>query len=178
MRKINAFLHVFSGKHFYIEMDKEEQRIIYKKLSETTEEGVRRMEPYKHVVQYYETDKMGITHHSNYIKWMEEARIDFLKQIGWGFEKLEEAGIVSPVLEVACKYKNSTTFADEVFINVSIKEFKGVKLILSYEMKKNEKVVAIGESSHCFLDKNGCPIRLAKEFPKFYETLMGPVQLS
>ena len=33
------------------------------------------MEPYLHKVQYYETDKMGIAHHSNYIRWMEEARL-------------------------------------------------------------------------------------------------------
>lgn len=45
------------------------------------------MQKYRHIVQYYETDKMGITHHSNYIRWMEEARIDFLRQIGWGLCK-------------------------------------------------------------------------------------------
>ena len=50
-------------------------------------------EMYRHIVQYYETDKMGITHHSNYIRWMEEARIDFLSQIGWSYTKLEEKGI-------------------------------------------------------------------------------------
>ena len=43
------------------------------------------MQKYRHIVQYYETDKMGITHHSNYIRWMEEARIDFLRQIGWDY---------------------------------------------------------------------------------------------
>ena len=53
---------------------------------------------YQHKIQYYETDKMGITHHSNYIRWMEEARIDFLEQLGFGFDKLEQSGIVSPVL--------------------------------------------------------------------------------
>ena len=52
------------------------------------------MEIYRHKVQYYETDKMGITHHSNYIRWMEEARIDFLAQIGWNYERLEVMGIV------------------------------------------------------------------------------------
>ena len=41
------------------------------------------MEVYRHKVQYYETDKMGITHHSNYIRWMEEARIWFLSEIGF-----------------------------------------------------------------------------------------------
>ena len=46
------------------------------------------MRPYRHRVNYYETDKMGITHHANYIHWMEEARIDFLDQIGWGYDRL------------------------------------------------------------------------------------------
>lgn len=52
------------------------------------------MKKYRHTVQYYETDRMGIVHHSNYIRWMEEARIDFLKQIGWGYEKLETRGVI------------------------------------------------------------------------------------
>lgn len=58
------------------------------------------MKDYKHFVQYYETDQMGITHHSNYIRWMEEARIDFLKQIGWNYKKLESLGIISPVTAI------------------------------------------------------------------------------
>ena len=41
----------------------------------------------KHEVQYYETDRMGITHHSNYVRWMEEARTFFLREIGWPYEK-------------------------------------------------------------------------------------------
>ena len=51
------------------------------------------MKPYIHKVQYYETDKMGITHHSNYIRWMEEARVDFMEQIGWGYDKMEDCEI-------------------------------------------------------------------------------------
>ena len=58
------------------------------------------MKPYIHKVQYYETDKMGITHHSNYVRWMEEARIEFLDQIGWSYVRMEEEGIISPVLAV------------------------------------------------------------------------------
>ena len=53
---------------------------------------VKIIEKYRHVVNYYETDRMGITHHSNYIRWMEEARIDFLNQLGWGYEKFEAEG--------------------------------------------------------------------------------------
>lgn len=134
------------------------------------------MEKYRHIVQYYETDKMGITHHSNYVLWMEEARIHFLKEIGWDYAKLENLGIVSPVVEVSCKYKKPTTFADEVTITVSIKEFTGVKLLLHYEMTKEDGTPAAEcESTHCFLSIEGRPIRLAKQFPEFYEALISQI---
>jgi acyl-CoA thioester hydrolase len=127
---------------------------------------------YIHTVQYYETDKMGITHHSNYIRWMEEARVDYLSQIGWDYARLESMGIISPVLNVACDYKKTTTFSDQVSINVSIKEFKGVKLYLAYEMKdKDGNVVCQGTSSHAFLNTEGKPIRMKQEYPELFDTL-------
>lgn len=127
---------------------------------------------YEHVVQYYETDKMGITHHSNYIRWMEEARVDFLSQIGWNFAKLESLGIVSPVVAVECKYKATTTFPEVIRISVAVEEFRGVKLKLKYRMTNSEeKLVCEGKSEHCFLDTDGKPIRLNKEFPDFYKAL-------
>lgn len=135
------------------------------------------MNNYIHTVQYYETDKMGITHHSNYIRWMEEARIDFLKKIGWNFERLEEMGIVSPVLSVDCKYKLSTYFSDEIEISVAVSEYKGVKLKLKYVMKNKEgKVVCEGNSEHCFLNLQGMPIRMNKEYPELHETLLNLVE--
>lgn len=116
---------------------------------------------------------MGITHHSNYVRWMEEARIDFLSQIGWNYAKLEKEGVISPVVEASCRYKKSTTFADEVFITVSVKEFKGIKLVLAYDMKDADgKTVATAQSEHCFVNAQGKLIRLAKEFPEFNEALM------
>jgi len=127
---------------------------------------------YIHTVQYYETDRMGITHHSNYIRWMEEARIDFLSRIGWDYAKLEATGVVSPVINVTCDYKHPTTFADKVSIQVSIKELKGAKLSFAYEMKnENGDTVCLGTSSHAFLNTEGKLIRMKQELPEFYETL-------
>ena len=130
------------------------------------------IEMYRHVVQYYETDKMGITHHSNYIRWMEEARIDFLAKIGWSYARLEEEGLFSPVTAVECKYRKSTTFPDIVDIEVMVEEFKGVKLKLKYSMK-NEKgeTVCEARSEHCFLNEKGVPVRVNKEYPLFYRAL-------
>lgn len=124
---------------------------------------------YIHTVQYYETDRMGVTHHSNYIRWMEEARIDFLEKIGWGYDRLEELGIVSPVVGVQGEYKGTTTFRDRIAVTVEAKEFKGVRLIVTYEMRKvgEEALVFAGTSSHCFQDREGRLVRLYKVLPEF-----------
>ena len=130
------------------------------------------MTGYMHSVKYYETDKMGITHHSNYIRWMEEARVDYLRQVGLPFEKLEEMGIASPVLSVECRFKAPTTFPDEVQITVSVEEFNGIRLRFQYEMRKGDQLVAVGHSEHCFVDGSGQLLRLQRNFPALYERLL------
>lgn len=131
------------------------------------------MEQYKHIVQYYETDKMGITHHSNYIRWMEEARVNFLENIGFSYKTMEDNGIVSPVLAVNCDYKQTTTFGDEIYIKASVAEFKGVRLTIRYEMTKSDgTLVCEAASKHCFMGQDGRPLRLKTDYPEFYECMM------
>ncbi|MCR5714770.1 MAG: acyl-CoA thioesterase [Bacteroidales bacterium] len=131
------------------------------------------MRPYYHHVNYYETDKMAVTHHSNYIRWMEEARIDFLEQIGFGYRKLEEDGIVSPVIGVECEYKAATAFGDCVRIDAFVKEFSGVRLVIGYEMRNADTgaLVLTGQTRHCFIDSQGRPVILARSFPAFARKL-------
>lgn len=124
---------------------------------------------YEHKIQYYETDKMGITHHSNYIRFMEEARVDWLDKIGWSFAKLESMGLTSPVLSVKCEYKKSTTYSDIILIKLSLDSYNGIKMKIKYEMmnKETNEVVAIGETQHCFLNDKGFPIIIKKTYPEF-----------
>lgn len=129
------------------------------------------MTNYKHTIQYYETDKMGITHHSNYIRFMEEARIFFLKQCGWPYEKFEEEGIISPVVSVSCDYKKTTTFPDELEIKVQILMLSPVKFQLGYTMTVDGKVVCTASSTHCLLSGEGRPVSIPKQYPEFYEVL-------
>lgn len=131
------------------------------------------MNDYIRKVHYHETDKMGITHHSNYIKWMEEARIDFLEQIGYGYAKLEAEGIISPVIGVECQYKHPTTFDDEVRIRAEVEKFKGVKLIIKYTMTNNAtgELVLTGKTTHCFVTSEGRPVALKKQFPDMDKVL-------
>lgn len=123
---------------------------------------------YIHKVNYYETDKMGITHHSNYIRFMEEARLNTLSEIGFPMTMLEKAGIASPVISVNCEYRQPTTYGDEIEIEVQVTGYTGVRLTLSYTMKNTADgaVVAEATSSHCFINNNGRPVPLKKYFPQ------------
>ena len=129
------------------------------------------MEPYVHKVNYYETDKMSITHHSNYVRFMEEARVDFLEKIGFSFEKLEALGFTSPVVSIECNYKKTTTFADKISIDVGIEKLSSLKFTIWYTMTCNGQVVFTGTSTHCFIDGNGRPVVLEKQLPEFYAEL-------
>ncbi|MCI6799535.1 MAG: acyl-CoA thioesterase [Spirochaetia bacterium] len=134
------------------------------------------MNVYTHKVNYYETDKMGITHHSNYIRFMEEARVDFLSQIGFPFDKIEEEGIISPVIRVEYSYRKTTTFADVISIKVEVDKLSPVKLCLKYELTCNGEVCGIGKSEHCFLNQEGRPVIVEKEKPEFFNALKNSME--
>ena len=130
------------------------------------------MHTYQHTVQYYETDRMGFTHHSNYVRWMEEARIDFMAKIGWSYQRFEDEGIISPVTAVECRYKKTTTFPETVNIGVSVEEFRSIKLRMKYVMTNAAgNIVCEGASEHCFLDKEGKFVRIDREYPDFAQIL-------
>ena len=135
------------------------------------------MKPYCHLVQYYETDMMGITHHANYIRWMEEARIDFMDQLGFPYEKMEAEGIVSPVRSVSCTYLKPSTFGDLVSIAVSAESFNGVVLSIGYRMvNRKGETVCEARSEHVFLNREGRILRLKKEQPAFCRAIEAEIR--
>ena len=84
----------------------------------------------KLTVRYAETDMMGIVHHSNYIRWFEQARSYLLEEMGFGYKKMEECGIIRPVLSIRAEYKSMTHYYDTVVIDVNVVKYNGVKIIL------------------------------------------------
>ncbi len=129
-----------------------------------SETGIK---PYIHHAKYYETDQMGIIHHSNYIRWMEEARLDYMKQIGISYRALEENGIIIPVLSVSCEYRSMVRFDDRVRIVVKPVKYTGIKLEMAYVFTDAEtgELRTTGKSTHCFLNKEYRPVSLKKIFP-------------
>ena len=128
---------------------------------------------YERKINYYETDRMGIVHHSNYIRFLEEARCAFLESLNMPYSMLEDLGIMIPVLGVQCDFKHHVTFNDIILINVSIKSFNGVRLVMQYSVteKKSGNIVLKGETKHCFTNNNLKPINMKKNFENIYEKL-------
>ena len=124
--------------------------------------------PYIHVVKYYECDRMGVTHHSNYVRFMEEARIDWMDQLGYGFERMEAEGVVSPVMAIELAYKRTTTFKDAM---KGMTEFMSeLKISFAYTMRVGGKVVCTAASTHCFLFE-GRPVVLSQRFPELHSAI-------
>ena len=128
-------------------------------------------------INYYETDRMGVVHHSNYIRFLEEARCKWLDTIGIPFSVLEENGVTIPVLGVNVTYKHHVTFDDTIIIYVFAKEYNGVRMTIGYNVldKKTGKTVLTGETKHCFTNRELRPVNLKKykpEFSKKFEDLL------
>ena len=121
-------------------------------------------------INYYETDCMGIVHHSNYIRFMEEARVTALDNIGLPYKKVEDAGLAIPVTGVKCEYKIPAKFDDVVLIDVKIAEYNGVRMKMAYKItnKENGNLIAIGETLHCFTTSTLKPVSLKKVNPELH----------
>ena len=120
--------------------------------------------PYVRRANYYETDQMGVVHHSNYIRWFEEARIDFFRQHGIDYREMENQGIIIPVVDVQCTYKRSVRFDDWMEIHLVMDQYNGVRMCFRYEVRfqKDGALAATGHSTHCFIGKYGKPFALQR----------------
>ncbi len=129
-------------------------------------------------INYYETDRMGVVHHSNYIRFLEEARCYWLEELGMPFEELEKQGITIPVLGVNISYKYHVTFGDTILINLKMKEYNGVRMTVGYDVKDKATgmTVLTGETKHCFTNRELKPINLKKTNLDFYNKFLSTVE--
>ncbi|MBO5815567.1 MAG: acyl-CoA thioesterase [Bacteroidales bacterium] len=85
-------------------------------------------------VRYYETDQMGIVHHSNYIRYFECGRVAMLRDLGFPVEKIEETGVMLPVVSVECRYKVPAKLGETLKIVSMIDEVPRARLVIKTEI--------------------------------------------
>ena len=105
---------------------------------------------YTRKANYYETDMMGIVHHSNHIRYFEEARIAFMHSIGCDVMQMERDGIIIPNVDAYARYYIPVRFSEEVDIEIRLSYFNGTKMEYTYTARnKNGETAAEGHTMHC-----------------------------
>lgn len=130
------------------------------------------MEAYRYhrKVYYYETDRMGVVHHSNYIRYLEEARIALMDARGVSYRSMEAQGILIPVVSVSCQYARPAAFGDELEVETAITRLTPSRFWVRYVIRNRtaKTVSATAESCHCFTGTDFHPVSLKKATPELY----------
>lgn len=123
-------------------------------------------------VRYAETDQMGVVYHSNYFTYFEAGRNEYFRSIGLPYKNFEEQGIFFPVLSCQCTFRKGAHYDDLLQIITFIKEVKGVRITIGYEVWREKVLLAEGETVHAFIQKGGGPLNMAKKFPQIWQKLL------
>lgn len=127
---------------------------------------------YARKAQFYETDAMGVIHHSNYIRWFEEARVDLMEKLGYGYARLNALGIDVAVTAVNCEFRSMTRFGETVHIRLWLAALSPAKMTVRYSVTDAETGVlrVEGETRHGFVGgQTKRPVALKKAVPELYE---------
>ena len=122
-------------------------------------------------VRYYETDQMGIVHHSNYIRYFECGRSDLLVKIGLPLTEIEAAGVMMPIVSVECKYRIPARFGDTLRIVSTVDSVPMAKLPVRSEIYNQDGVLLCeGKVVLGFIDaQTRRPIRCPKDMASLIE---------
>lgn len=130
---------------------------------------------YERPVYYYETDRMDCVHHSNYIRWFEEARIYYMRERGFSYDGLEKSGILSPVIHAEADYKTMARFGETVLIECWIERYTGTRITWAYRVRDKESgaLRCEGKVALCFVNAAGRPVALQKACPAYHRAVRG-----
>ena len=125
-------------------------------------------------VIYADTDAMSVVYHSNYFKWFEVGRTELLRNMGFPYSRLEQEGVMLPVIECGCKYIKPAVYDDLLEITAMIKELKAATIIIEYEIyrKSTGERLITGFTTHAVTNKNLKPVRLRSAAPDLYKRLL------
>ena len=130
------------------------------------------MYEYTRHVYYYETDKMGVVHHSNYVRWLEEARNSFFNDVNLAYVETERYGVMSPVTDMSLKFKYFAKFGDSFTVRLKMIKYTGVRFRMAYTIVNQDgEVLLEAESGHAFIGENLRPVSLARAIPERHEIM-------
>ncbi len=120
-------------------------------------------------VRYSETDRMGYCYYGNYAQYFEVARVESLRSLGISYKKLEDSGVLLPVIDFNINYKKPAFYDDELTIKCEIEEKPNVKIIFNYSTFREEELLNVAKTTLVFLDeKSGKPMRIPTDLASIF----------
>jgi len=111
-------------------------------------------------VRFAETDAMGIVHHSRYLPYLEEARVEYLRQLGHPYHVLRAEGIDYAVLEAFVQYRQPLRFDDEVMVHLVMGAATRATFQIAYLLTVDSQVRATAVTVHGCVNAQGRPVRM------------------
>lgn len=125
--------------------------------------------------RYAETDQMGVVYHANYLVWFEVGRCEFLRALGYSYRRLEDDGVILPVIRSEVDYRHAARYDDDLRIRTRLTRLSGVRMELRYQVIRmdggSETILAEGMTAHAFVGSNLKPLRLRTANPEMWELL-------
>ncbi len=132
------------------------------------------MYEYSREVYYYETDQMAVVHHSNFVRWLEEARTRYFAEVGLPYEVTESLGVLSPITGLEIEFKTFGRFGERFTVKLCMPKYTGVRFDIEFIIiNQNGDTLARGRSHHAFVSsKTYRPVSLAKVQPHLHEGML------
>lgn len=113
-------------------------------------------------IRYGETDQMGIVYHGNYPLYLEMGRIEWLRKLGISYKKMEESGIILPVISLSLNFKKSAYYDDVINVKTQLKSKPTAKIEFDYEItNERSEIITTATVVLAFIDKNlNRPVRI------------------
>lgn len=121
-------------------------------------------------VRYSETDQMGYVYHGNYAQYFEMGRIEWLRKLGISYKKMEENGIMLPVIKLDTTFLKPAKYDNLVLLRTSLKKLPTAKIEFEYELF-NEKNELLTKASTTLVFINMATNRPTKVPPYLLEKL-------
>jgi acyl-CoA thioester hydrolase len=123
-------------------------------------------------VRYIEIDQMGVVNNVNYLKWLEEGRVEFLRDLGMPVIEIEKSGTILMMAETKCNYLSPARYDEELILETSVTHVGTKSLRFDYlvRRKSGKKEIARAYTVHVTTDRKGKPKPIP---PKLKKVLLG-----
>lgn len=116
-------------------------------------------------VRYGETDQMGVVYHGNYAQYLEIGRIEWLRNFGISYKKMEEQGVMLPVISLSIKYKKSARYDDVIYVKTQLSKMPTATIEFNFEILNEEgEIITLAKAVLAFINiKTMRPTRCPKD---------------